>query len=74
TLFPLIPEKWYAELFQSHKTIISKRILLNKKLIKINMIQAHNRDGVSWETIGISAPFIFFEENGVKIKRIDNKY
>jgi len=72
-LFPLIPEKWYDELFQSHKTIISKRIFLNKKLIRINMIQAHNHDGAAWETIGISAPFSFFEENGVKIKRIGNK-
>jgi len=69
TLFPVIPEKWYDELFQSHKTIISKRLFFNKKLIKINMIQAHNRDGATWETIGISAPFGFFEENGVKIKR-----
>lgn len=72
TLFPLIPGKWYEELFLSHKSIISKRIFVNKKLIKINMIQAHNRDGMAWETIGISAPFQFFEEHGVKIKRIDN--
>jgi len=68
-LFPLISEKWYKELFQSHKTIISKQILVNKKFIKINLIQAHNKDGASWETIGFSAPFSFFEENAVKIKR-----
>jgi hypothetical protein len=71
-LFPLIPAKWYDELFQSHKTIISKRLFLNKKLIKINLIQAHNRDGATWETIGISAPFWLFEENGVKLRRIEN--
>jgi len=46
-LFPIISEKWYEELFQSYKTIISKRILVNKKLIKINLIQAHNEDGAS---------------------------
>jgi hypothetical protein len=68
-LFPLISTKWYEELFQSRKTIISKRILINKKFIRINLIQAHNKDGASWETIGVSAPFSFFEENGVKIKR-----
>jgi len=68
-LFPLIPEKWYEELFQSHKTIISKQILFNKKFIRINLIQAHNKDGASWETIGVSAPFSFFEENAVKIKQ-----
>lgn len=69
TLFPLIPKKWYEELYLSHKSIISKRILLNKKLVKINLIQAHNKDGAVWETIGISAPFSIFEENAVKIKK-----
>jgi hypothetical protein len=69
TLFPLIPQKWYEELYQSHKSIISKRILLNKKLTKINLIQAHNKDGAVWETIGISAAFSVFEENAVKIKK-----
>jgi hypothetical protein len=68
-LFPVIPEKWYEELFQSHKTIIPKQILFNKKFIRINLIQAHNKDGASWETIGVSAPFSFFEENAVKIKQ-----
>lgn len=71
TLFPLIPENWYEELFQSHKSIISKWIRFEKKLIKINVIQAHNFDGSAWETIGISAPFSFFTENGVKIKRFE---
>lgn len=72
TLFPLIPENWYEELFQSHKSIISKSIRVGKKLMKINVIQAHNFDGSAWETIGISAPFGFFQENGVKIKRFDH--
>jgi len=68
TLFPLIPQKWYEELFQSHASITSKRLFLNQKWVKINLIQAHNRDGAEWETIGLSAPFRVFEENGVRIK------
>lgn len=69
TLFPLIPTKWFEELFQSHKSIISKQLKLNNKFVKINLIQAHNMDGAIWETIGISASFSVFEDNGVKIKR-----
>jgi len=69
TLFPQIPANWYEELYLSHQTIISKRILINKKFSAINLIQAHNKDGKSWETIGVAATFSFFEENGVKIKR-----
>jgi hypothetical protein len=72
-LFPLIPENWYEELFQSKKTIVSKQLTVNRKIQKINLIQAHNRalDGTQWETIGISAPYSFFEENGVKIRRYE---
>ncbi|MDD3323066.1 MAG: hypothetical protein PHS59_16650 [Paludibacter sp.] len=73
TLFPLIPQKWYSELYQSHKTIITKYLKLQNKLFKINIIQAHNSlsDGTKWETIGISAAFSLFEENGVKIKKMN---
>ncbi|MFZ4725199.1 MAG: hypothetical protein ACOYMD_07095, partial [Paludibacter sp.] len=64
-LFPLIPDTWWKEQFQSHKSIVSKSIVLNNKVFKINLIQAHNSDGANWETFGISAPFSVFEEYGV---------
>jgi hypothetical protein len=68
-LFPVIPPDWFEKLFLSHKTI-SRRCLKHKdRYVKINLIQAHNRDGAYWETMGISAPFSFFENNGVKIRR-----
>lgn len=70
TLFPLIPVSWYEELYLSHKSIFSKQILLNNKTVTINLIQAHNREGVDWETIGISMPFWVFEENGVKVRKL----
>lgn len=69
TLFPLIPAEWFEELFHSHKSICSKYLKYNDEHIKLNLIQAHNRDGVYWETMGISAPFSFFEDNGVKIRQ-----
>lgn len=74
-LFPLIAEDFFQELYQSHQSIISKRILFDNKSIKINLIQAHNSlpDGSNWETIGISAPFSFFEENGVLIRKMSYK-
>lgn len=74
-LFPLIAEEFFQELYQSHQSIISKRILFDNKSIKINLIQAHNSlpDGSNWETIGISAPFSFFEENGVLIRKMSYK-
>ena len=73
-LFPSIPESWFHDIFLSGKSIVSKEISLNSKSVKINLIQAHNSmpDGSKWETIGISAPFSVFEENGVKILRIPN--
>ena len=71
TLFPQIPEKWFVEIYNSGKSIVSKKLILNKKTISINLIQAHNKPnvGTSWETIGISIPFNLLEENGVKIKK-----
>lgn len=70
TLFPLIPDSWYEELYLSHKSILSRQILVNDKILTVNLIQAHNRDGSEWETIGVSAPFWVFEENGVKLKKL----
>jgi len=71
-LFPSIPVSWFHDIFLSGKSIVSTEIYLNDKSVKINLIQAHNsmQDGSEWETIGISAPFSVFEENGVKILRI----
>lgn len=73
SFFPLIDDVWYEELFKSHKTLIHKEILFQGETLKINLIQAHNQptEGKSWETIGISAPFSFFEKNGVKIKKYE---
>jgi hypothetical protein len=68
-LFPVIPADWFEMLFHSHKTIIRKQLKFNDKYVKLNLIQAHNRDGVYWETMGISSSFRFFEENGVKIRK-----
>lgn len=70
-LFPIIPTVWYDELYLSGKTIVSKRVFLNGKSIKINIIQAHNHpdNGENWETIGVSLPFWVLEENAVKIKK-----
>jgi hypothetical protein len=72
-LFPAIPHKWFAELYNSHRTIVSKTLIFKSLPIEINLIQAHNQlpDGIKWETIGISAPFDFFEKNGVKIRKIE---
>ncbi len=69
-LFQTISQLWYSELFDSHQTIISKYIKIENELVRINLIQAHNflPDGTKWETIGISAPFSFFQKNNVKIK------
>jgi hypothetical protein len=72
-LLPNVPDQWFDELFLSNKTIISKQLNLKNESISLNLIQAHNKatDGARWNTIGISAPFSFFEKNGVKIKKFD---
>jgi hypothetical protein len=72
-LFPLIPIDYFQELIQSQYSIITKTIHVNNTPIKINLIQAHNSptEGKKWVTIGIiSAPFKFFEVNGVKIRKM----
>ena len=73
TLFLLIPEIWYEELFHSHKTILSKEVILDGESVNINLIQAHNQpsDGNNWETIGLSAPFSLFNKQGVKIMKFN---
>ncbi|HLP04557.1 MAG TPA: hypothetical protein VK152_03930 [Paludibacter sp.] len=70
TLFPLVPPAWYAEIFNSGKPRISKTLRFDNRMIALTLIQAHNRlDGCCWETIGLCAPFSFFEENGVRIRK-----
>lgn len=70
-LFPLIHSVWLQELCNYHKNIVSKIITFNGRPVKLNLIRAHNHpsEGRDWETIGLSAPFDFFEKNGVKIRK-----
>jgi hypothetical protein len=68
-LFPLFPKTWFLQLHQSYKTIVTKKLFLNNRSFTINLIQAFNRDGVKWQTMGISLPFEFLEENGVKFRK-----
>ena len=69
-LFPLISLVWYEEIYQSGKSIMSKKLFFEGNWIKINLIQAHNQThkGQHWETIGISVSFTVLKNNGVKIK------
>jgi len=73
-LFPQIPEKCFFDIHSSGKSIVREKIILNERLIPINLIQAHNKPstGSSWETIGLSISFDILEENGVKIKKYPN--
>lgn len=68
TFFPLLPKVWFQELYKSNKTFFSKEFLFNGKIQKINLIKAQSvsSDGCFWNTIGISVPFLFLKENGVK--------
>ena len=70
-LFPKIPEKWLQEMYDSRKTIVSKKITLDNFTFPINIIQAHNKptSGSSWATIGVSVPFDVLKKFGVKIKK-----
>lgn len=72
SLFPIISTGWFDELFKSDKFILSKQLLFNGKKQKIYLIKAQSDadDGCCWTTIGISAPFSFFVENGVKVLEI----
>ncbi len=68
-LLPAIPENWYDDLYKSHQTIESKKLIVNNKVIHLNLIQSHNQDGAAWETIGVSLPFEVLEKFGVKYKK-----
>jgi len=69
-LQPLLKDEWFDEIFVSGKNIIKKNIRVNQRPTTISIIQAHNRDGAAWETIGIAIPFRLLTDNGVKIKII----
>lgn len=71
TFFPLIPDDWVSQLFDSHETIMHKKLFFNHQWVDLNLIQAHNNlpDGTSWETIGVAVLFSFFEQHGVKVKK-----
>lgn len=75
-LLPQLPEKWFRTIYQSRKTVESKKIILDRKLLKLNLIQAHNKPttGSAWETIGVSIPFSVLEENGIKIRRYSRPF
>lgn len=64
-----IPENWYDDLYKSHHTIESKKLIVSNKVIYLNLIQSHNKDGAAWETIGVSLPFEVLEQFGVKYKK-----
>lgn len=70
-LFPQIITQWFEELYNSGKTIIGKRISIDQNTYSINIIQAHNKDGNEWKTMGVSVPFDLLKNAGVKFKRFD---
>lgn len=65
-LMPNINKLWFNDLYKSHRTIMSKEIVIDQTPIHINLIQAHNKAGNSWETMGISLGFDILEKFGVK--------
>ncbi|MDO9152653.1 MAG: hypothetical protein Q7U47_02905 [Paludibacter sp.] len=68
-LFPKIQTEWFDELFVSGKTIVKKTIGTEKSIFSINLIQAHNKDGKEWKTMGVSVSFDILEKADVKFKR-----
>lgn len=69
TLFPAIPVGWYSEIFESHQSIVSKKIILKDITTNIHLIQAHNFEGKAWETIGLSIGFDVLKHFGVKFRK-----
>jgi hypothetical protein len=68
-LFPAIPDLWYKEIYDSHQSIMSKKLKLNNIITNVQIIQAHNFEGKPWETIGVSLKFDVLERFGVKFKK-----
>ena len=69
-LFPAIPKVFIEEIFETHKTYLSKSIVLDKQAVSVKLVQAHNRDGADWETIGVCVTFDMLAKNGVKFKKM----
>ncbi len=70
-LFNAIPAQWLAELYESKKSIEYKKIRIKGADIDLHLIQSHNKDGESWETIGVSVAFDVLKYFGVKFRKID---
>jgi hypothetical protein len=68
-LFPVLKLEWFEDLYNSGQTLVKKKIVLDKNISNISLIQAHNKDGKEWKTMGVSVPFNILEKYGVKIKR-----
>ena len=70
-LFPAIPKHFIDEIYESHKSFMSKTITLDNQEIHIKLVQAHNHDGASWETIGVCVDFDVLVKFGVKFKKFE---
>ena len=68
-LFPAIPRADIEEIFETHKTYLSKSIVLDNSTVAIKLVQAHNRDGVDWETIGVCVSFDVLAKYGVQFSK-----
>lgn len=70
-LFLQIKSDWFEEIYNSGKTIQNKKITIDEKTFRINLIQAHNKDGKEWKTMGVSVPFEMLEKADVRFKHFD---
>ena len=68
-LFAVLKLEWFEYLYNSGQTLVKKNIVLDNKISNISLIQAHNKDGKEWKTMGVSIHFDILEKYGVKIKR-----
>lgn len=66
-----IPTQWLAELYENKKTIQHKKITIKDSIVDLHLIQSHNKDSASWETIGVSVAFDVLKNFGVKFRKID---
>jgi hypothetical protein len=68
-LFPAIPRADIEEIFETHKTYLSKSIVLDNSTVAIKLVQAHNHDGADWETIGVCVSFDVLAKYGVQFSK-----
>ena len=69
-LFPAIPKAYIDEIFEIHKSYLPKTIVLDSRTVSIKLVQAHNHDGVDWETIGVCVSFDVLAKNGVQFRKM----